>query len=393
MRKQKLKRCWSKSIGERGYRIRLYEARPGGPIMRSVYINGKEDRKSLGLRDKQLAIRKGYELLRALIANEAAIEARTLTVGLLARLYLESPRHLSKKDRTQGDDARKLERVVAFLGETTRVESLSSSNVERYVMARRNGEAWLVGVTPGRRVGNRTIQADLVMLRSALRWAVDERTRKGLRLLREDPLAGVTFPRELNPKRPVMRHDEYLKLLEVAEGVSPLLKLALVVAEGTGRRISACRKLVWSDVLFDEGTIRWRAENDKKGYEQVVPMSEGVREALLARRESTGAAPDSPVFPGTKRPTEPCGRHLLERWLKRAYDIARLKPQRGGLWHPLRRKWVTERKGYPVKDLAAAGGWRDEQTMLRCYQRADADTVRQIVLHPTQRLHSEVPVG
>ncbi len=393
MRKRKLGRCWSKSIGERGYRIRLYEARPGGPIMRSVYINGKEDRKSLGLRDKQLAIRKGYELLRALIANEAAIEARTLTVGLLARLYLESPRHLSKKDRTQRDDTRKLERVVAFLGETTRVESLSSSNVERYVMARRNGEAWLVGVTPGSRVGNRTIQADLVILRSALRWAVGERTRKGLRLLREDPLAGVTFPREQNPKRPVMRHDEYLKLLEVAEGVSPLLKLALVVAEGTGRRISACRKLVWSDVLFDEGTIRWRAENDKKGYEQVVPMSEGVRDALLARRESTGAAPDSPVFPGTKRPTEPCGRHLLERWLKRAYDMARLKPQRGGLWHPLRRKWVTERKGYPVKDLAAAGGWRDEQTMLRCYQRADADTVRQIVLHPTQRLHSEVPVG
>ena len=56
--------------------------------------------------------------------------------------------------------------------------------------------------------------------------------------------------------------------------------------------------------------------------------------------------------------------------------------------HPLRRKWVTERRGYPVKDVAVAGGWRDEQTMLRSYQHADADTVRQVVLHPTQRLAS-----
>lgn len=53
MSKRKLGRCWSKSIGQRGHRVRLYEARPGGPIMRSVYVNGKEDRKSLGHRDRK----------------------------------------------------------------------------------------------------------------------------------------------------------------------------------------------------------------------------------------------------------------------------------------------------------------------------------------------------
>ena len=40
------RRGWSKSIGERGHRIRLYEARPGGPLMRSIWMHGKEDRKS-----------------------------------------------------------------------------------------------------------------------------------------------------------------------------------------------------------------------------------------------------------------------------------------------------------------------------------------------------------
>lgn len=48
----------------------------------------------------------------------------------------------------------------------------------------------------------------------------------------------------------------------------------------------------------------------------------------------------------------------------------------------------AERKGYPIKDLAVAGGWRDVQTMLRSYQQADAERVRQVVLHPTQRLAS-----
>ena len=47
------KRPWSKSIGEPGHRVRLYEARPGGPIMRSTWVNGKEDRKGLGHRDRK----------------------------------------------------------------------------------------------------------------------------------------------------------------------------------------------------------------------------------------------------------------------------------------------------------------------------------------------------
>ena len=48
------KRRWSKSIGEPGCRVRLYEARPGSPIMRSTWVNGKEDRKSLSHRDREL---------------------------------------------------------------------------------------------------------------------------------------------------------------------------------------------------------------------------------------------------------------------------------------------------------------------------------------------------
>jgi integrase len=382
----KHRKCWTKSVGERGHRVRLYEDRRGGPIMRSVFINGKEVRKSLRHRDKEKAVGQAYDLLTALRANENALDEQSLTLGLLADLYLESPAHLSKNARTQRDEGHTLRRVVEWFGKTRRIETLSDSDVKRYTMARRQGGATSPGA--GRPVGDRTIGADLEMLLRALRWAVRERQTNGERLLKDNPLIGVRLPSEKNPKRPVMPHDEYLKLLEVAERVHPLLKLALIVAEGTGRRLSAWRNLFWDDVDFDAGTIQWRAEHDKKGYEQVVPMSDAVKRALSAAQRAQQTIGSTAVFPAPRDPTQSCGRHLLDGWLRKAYQLADLRRRPGGMWHPLRRKWATERKGYPIKDVAFAGGWRTERTVLSSYQQADAETVRQVVLHPTQRVVS-----
>src|SRR5881628_2479709 len=85
----KHRKCWSKSIGERGARVRLYEDHPGGPLFRSVYIKGKEKRKSLGHRDQELAITQAYELLHSLRTNQQALDQETLTIGMAAQLYLE----------------------------------------------------------------------------------------------------------------------------------------------------------------------------------------------------------------------------------------------------------------------------------------------------------------
>jgi integrase len=253
-------------------------------------------------------------------------------------------------------------------------------------MARRRGTAGVKEVKPGKVVRDRAIEMDLLSLCRALNWAQRERTSTGRRLIRENPWQGIRLPRERNPRRPMMSHTTYLALLEVADQVHPLLRLALIVAEGTGRRISAWRNLRWEDVDLQAGTIRWRAEFDKKGYEDVVPMSDTVREALQFRRRIQPAIGDAPVFPSPGNALEPCSRYLLDAWLRRAYEKAEVQKLAGGLWHPLRRKWVTERKGYPVKDVAVAGGWRHEGTMITSYQQADAATVKQVVLHPTQRL-------
>ena len=366
----------------------MYEDRAGGPLSRSVYVNGKEKRKSLGHRDKELAIRQAYELLHSLLSNQQALDQETLTIGMAAQLYLESPQHLSKKPLTQRCDKRELERVVAFLGASRDVASLSESDVRRFTMARRQGDLNLKYVVPGKPVRDRTIEMDLVTLMTALNWAARERNSTGRRLLKENPLIGIRLPKEKNPERPVMSHDVYLKLLEVAPRVHPMLPLALIVAEGTGRRISAWRNLVWDDIDFEAGTIHWRAEHDKKGFEQVVVMSDAVRDALSAQRKAHPAIGKTAVFPAPKDPTKPCNRHLFDDWLRRAYKLAKIVPQRRGMWHSIRRKWATERKGYPVKDVAAAGGWKTEEVLMTSYQQADAETIKNVVLHPTHRIVS-----
>ncbi len=51
----------------------------------------------------------------------------------------------------------------------------------------------------------------------------------------------------------------------------------------------------------------------------------------------------------------------------------------GGLWHPYRRMWATARKDLPLKDVAAAGGWRDHDTLLKCYQQPDRRTMLEVM--------------
>ena len=109
-----------------------------------------------------------------------------------------------------------------------------------------------------------------------------------------------------------------------------MLKLALIVAEGTGRRLSAWRNLLWDDVDFEAGTIRWRAEHDKKGHEQVVPMNQGVKDALAAARRAQQSIGNTPVFPAPKDPSSPCSADLLGTWLRRPMTLRKSRRSRAG---------------------------------------------------------------
>jgi hypothetical protein len=56
--------------------------------------------------------------------------------------------------------------------------------------------------------------------------------------------------------------------------------------------------------------------------------------------------------------------------------LAGLKPLKGRGFQSLRRNFATEMKTEPLKDLCQLGGWKDPQTILKCYQTADEDRMR-----------------
>ena len=86
---------------------------------------------------------------------------------------------------------------------------------------------------------------------------------------------------------------------------------------------------------------------------------------------------DAPLFPAQRDPSVCVSRSLARDWWVRAEVIAGLEPKRGRGWHSLRRTFATDLMDLPLKVLCELGGWKNAQTVLRCYQRADAGQLRE----------------
>lgn len=128
------------------------------------------------------------------------------------------------------------------------------------------------------------------------------------------------------------------------------------------------------------------AENDKVGFAHETPLS-GEAVELLSRAQLVQAAiRDAWVFASPGDATKPYSRHLTRDSFERLRDRAQLpKGQRLG-WHLLRRKFASELKAIPLRDLARPGGWKDPATILKCYQKPDEATQRAaLAQRPTLR--------
>ena len=107
----------------------------------------------------------------------------------------------------------------------------------------------------------------------------------------------------------------------------------------------------------------------------MIPMGPDVRNAIDRIQDERPGIGAAPLLPSPEDPQKPISRHLADAWLRKAEKLANLEPQEGGLWHPYRRKWGTERKHLPDVDVAAAGGWETVETLKTAYQQADAETI------------------
>ena len=175
----------------------------------------------------------------------------------------------------------------------------------------------------------------------------------------------------------------------------------LALARYTGRRESAICHLRASDILRDSaalrraladqgmdesqadhwqhGAIRWRATSDKQGFETLAPLSERARQELDRYLVENPRVGDAWLFPSPGDDSKPFRRDVAARWLIKAEVLAELPKLRGGVWHPYRRLWATERKHLPDLDVAAAGGWRDTRALKLSYQQADPATMKSVV--------------
>ena len=387
---------WSRSLGNRGVRVRLFQKSSGGQFYRAVWVPGRgSDRRCLFSADRAEADRLGKDLLAALLRDEDVTPPDRLTLGMLWGMYRkECVSFLDNSKRSREDAAGHAEVLLGFFGEDCDARGLTEEDQLAFTKKRLAG-----GIICGKnrstdRVRSRSVEVDLQLLHTMLRWAVTVRTASGRRLLEQNPLAGVRRPREKNPKRPVATWERYQETRRTIQELAAnskseisrqkwlKLELGLILAEATGRRLGAIRQLWWDDVDFSRGTIRWRAETDKKGKEWVIPIPVKLSDDLRAFRVRMASAFSGLMFPSHADPTRPVSRDSFGHWLAEAEGKAGLTKLDGSLWHAYRRAWATTRKHLPVVDVAAAGGWSDVTTLLKCYQHADYDTLLDVMSHP-----------
>lgn len=295
--------------------------------------------------------------------------------ALLAR-YLAETTHARdgslKTEHYRTGCAKRAKHLVKWFGERCEPSALTPDRMQAYASARRSGQV------SGREVRTRSVQADLSFLKSALRWATGV-FENGRPLLDRNSLATYSPPRERDPRRPLIDSNTVEALQAVAPGVNERLPLLIVLMDSTGRRLSSVLGLRWDDFDFDRHTIHWRPELDKRRRTWITPMPSRALEALQRHRASSPHIGTALVFPAVRDAARPVAVYVAEAWLKRAFKLAGIEQPKGGLWHCFRRKWATERKTYPLRDVAAAGGWSDVQTLLTCYQQPDAETLRAVV--------------
>ena len=323
------------------------------------------------------------------------VSPEPLTLASLSSLYQqEAPGYRQNTKRTQDQKRAATARLQAAFGPTKLVAQLTLNDVDRYVAMRRSGNGW----PDGRQrdpVRANAVRDDLALLRAMILWACRERGPDGRWLVAENPLRGMKVPREENPVRPVATYDRFEKVRKAAQELARTapqvrgrerwvrLELALVLAEATGRRIGAIRGLRWSDISLNPPRIRWRAAFDKRGREMTVPIPPSLGAELHGFRRKLKAVGDGWLFP-RRHADLPWPREVFGELLGRAEAKADVPGLPGGKWHAYRRKWATERKTLSVVDVMAAGGWKDLQTLTRCYQHADSDTMLAVMATPVK---------
>jgi integrase len=371
---------WSYTSGEKGCnRVRAFAHPETGRMFLEFREAGRRTRVALGHRDceaaKTAAERAAIALRERSVAPRGALRLRMLFDNYMREV---SPQ---KGPSAQQHDKRAVKLFCECWGEGREVAKLARHDWDYFISWRRDKGDRRSGQAKGRVLRNRVIIQDLKFMRAVLNWATQAGNGADGRLLDRNPLQGLPYPKEAGVRRPILLSETYEQLTRAAPTVGALCSLLLLVVHETGHRIGAVRLLRWSDLdlKIGDSRVHWRAENDKMKLDRNTPLSEEATESLRRIWRQREDLRDGWVFPSPDNPSQPISRHRARTWWKRIESIAALPPEPGRGWHTLRRKFATELKAIPLGDLAYLGGWRSAQTILKCYQQPDDQTLRSAI--------------
>jgi integrase len=370
---------WSYVAGKKGRnRVRVYERSEHGLWIDYRDATGKRVRQSLGRGgDERDWAEAEADRIAAQFRREGARDQRGVTLRTLFDKYERDKPEKGASKNAHDQRARKL--FLACWGGDTPVADLDRRDWDRFIEQRRSGALTPKGSSrPADGVGSRAIQYDLRYVLAVLRWGECVRER-GRPLVDRNPFRGFPVPSEPSPRRPIVTEAEFRKLVKVAPRVGTPCRLFLLVVDETGHRGSSVAQLRWSDVDLVSRSVVWRAESDKTRFRHTTPLSSEVVAELKKAQRASGAIGDAWIFPSPTNVTQPVSRHLLRDWWDRLEELAKLEPVKGRGWHSLRRKFATDHEDRPLVELMALGGWRDPQTIIKCYQKPREERLREAV--------------
>jgi integrase len=413
-------KTWSYSVGNRrdkiggGVTVRVYEREAGGVIYLALWDPEARDgaggyrRLSLATTDRTAARKRADEAFAELTTGRRASLNRAPTIGTIIDGYLKHECQAMAEGTLRWLPPA-LESWKNFLGADTQADDVGQREWTDYVRLRMagviDGRGRPVPAGQRRAVKPGTVRLCLDAIMAAFHWAETFRIDNKRRMLAENPFRGLKLPDNPNVVRSIWTHDRFEKVLAVAETLTMQVEWygkrrlvpccladVMVIAEETGRRIGAVRQLRVSDLKLSDtseakphGVIEWPAGTDKKRKSWRGPISRTLRERLLRilrARESVGG--DGYLFPAPRNINAAVGRETLAVFLRQALKDAGLPRLAHDAFHGLRRKWATERKHLPERDVATAGGWRSSSVMKRAYVQADDVGVLAAVLSPNR---------
>lgn len=219
------------SFGKRGQSWRLsYHA---------VYEDGtRGPRRWRTLKEKgKRAANAEADALLALLAAESKEEPPSPTLRSLYEEYIE--RQASTGSIEQSTYAGYLHnaRMLGWIG-NKHVADITEEDTARYI-----GELKSEGYAPS------SIKEQLRVVQKTLTRAIEEG------YIRKNPARGLRGPKSRETKPSALTADETQHLIEVADGLTGYLPVAIMLALSTGMRRGEACGLTWRDIDFEKGQI------------------------------------------------------------------------------------------------------------------------------------------